>query len=169
MQLVVGRIGRAHGIRGEVSVDVRTDDPERRFTPGSVLVTDPAGRGPLTVAAGRVHSGRLLVSFEGVPDRTAAEALRGTLLLAEVDDDEVAADPDEFYDHQLVGLAVETVDGLQVGEVAEMLHLPGQDVFGVRRSDGTEVLVPFVAEIVPDVDLAAGRVVVDPPEGLLDL
>jgi 16S rRNA processing protein RimM len=167
--LVVGRIGRAHGIRGEVTVDVRTDDPEGRFAPGSVLLTDPAGSGPLTVAAGRVHSGRLLVSFEGVADRTAAEALRGTYLLAEAGDDEMPADPDEFYDHQLVGLAVVTTDGTSIGEVTEMLHLPGQDVVAVRRDVGREVLVPFVAEIVPEVDLAGRRIVVDLPEGLLDL
>lgn len=169
MQLVIGRIGRAHGIRGEVTVDVRTDDPEGRFAPGSVILTEPAEAGPLTVAAGRVHSGRLLLSFEGVADRTAAAALRGTVLVAEVDEDEVPDDPEEFYDHQLVGLAVQTVEGRPVGEVAQMLHLPGQDVFAVQRPDGGEVLIPFVAEIVPDVDLAARRVVVDPPEGLLDL
>jgi 16S rRNA processing protein RimM len=169
MQLVIGRIGRAHGIRGEVTVDVRTDDPEGRFAPGSVILTEPAEAGPLTVAAGRVHSGRLLLSFEGVADRTAAEALRGTVLVAEVDEDEVPDDPEEFYDHQLVGLAVQTVEGRPVGEVTQMLHLPGQDVFAVQRPDGGELLIPFVAEIVPDVDLAARRVVVDPPEGLLDL
>ena len=169
MELVVGRIGKAHGIGGQVTVEVRTDDPERRFAPGSVLATDPAGAGPLTVAAGRVHSGRLLLSFEGVTDRTAAEALRGTLLLVDVDEDARPEEPDEFYDHQLVGLAVQTLDGRPVGEVAHMLHLPGQDVIAVRRPDGREALIPFVAEMVPEVDLAGRRVVVDPPEGLLDL
>lgn len=168
MQLVVGRIGRAHGIRGEVTVEVRTDDPERRLGPGAVLATDPPERGPLTVATGKVHSGRLLLRFEGVDDRTGAEALRDTLLVADVDPEERPEDPEEFFDHQLVGLDVVTVGGERVGEVAEMLHLPGQDLVSVRREDGTEVLVPFVAAIVPTVDLEAQRLVLDPPPGLLE-
>ncbi|MGN6333905.1 MAG: ribosome maturation factor RimM [Motilibacteraceae bacterium] len=168
MQLVVGRIGRAHGIRGEVTVEVRTDDPERRLAPGAVLATDPPERGPLTVATGKVHSGRLLLRFEGVQDRNGAEALRDTLLVAEVDPEESPEDPEEFYDHQLVGLDVVTVQGEHVGEVAEMLHLPAQDLVAVRRPDGREVLVPFVAAIVPTVDLEAQRMVIDPPPGLLE-
>ncbi len=169
LRLVVGRIGRAHGIKGEVTVEVRTDDPERRFAPGSVLLTDPAHVGPLTVAAGRVHSGRLLLSFEGVRDRNAAEALRGTLLLVEVDADERLEDPDEFYDHQLVGLTAVQADGVEVGRVSQVLHLPAQDVLVVKDAHGRESLVPFVAEIVPEVDLDAGRVVLNPPPGLLNL
>lgn len=169
LRLVVGRIGKAHGLRGEVSVEVRTDDPDLRFAPGAELETDPAERGPLTVAGGRVQSGRLVLSFEGVADRTAAEALRNTLLLVETDPDELPDDPEEFYDHQLVGLRVVTVGGLEVGTVAEMLHLPTQDVFAVRRPDGREALIPFVAQIVPEVDLERGAVVVDPPPGLLEL
>jgi len=169
LRLVVGRIGRAHGLRGEVSVEVRTDDPDLRFAPGAELDTDPAERGPLTVAGGRVQSGRLLLSFEGVADRTAAEALRNTLLIVEADPDQLPDDPEEFYDHQLVGLRVVTVDGLEVGTVAEMLHLPTQDVFAVRRPDGREALIPFVARIVPEVDLGRGAVLVDPPPGLLEL
>jgi 16S rRNA processing protein RimM len=168
MQLVVGRIGRAHGIRGEVTVEVRTDDPERRLAPGAVLATDPPERGPLTVATGKVHSGRLLLRFEGVQDRNGAEALRDTLLVADVDPDETPEDPEEFYDHQLVGLDVVTVGGEHVGEVAEMLHLPAQDLVAVRRPDGREVLVPFVAAIVPKVDLEEQRMVIDPPPGLLE-
>ena len=169
MQVVVGRVGRPHGTHGEVTVEVRTDDPDRRFAAGTVLPTEPAHAGPLTVAALRSSGGRLLVHFEGVPDRTAAEALRGTLLLVDVDPDERPEDPEEFYDHQLVGLAVVTVDGSPVGEVADVLHLPGQDVLVVRPGGADrEVLVPFVAALVPEVDLAARRVVVDPPPGLLD-
>ncbi len=117
MQLVVARIGRAHGIKGEVTVEVRTDEPELRLGPGAVLATEPAAAGPLTVAAGRVHSGRLLLRFEGVRDRTAAEALRNTLLVAEVDPDETPEDPEEFYDHQLADLEVVTVDGTVVGRI----------------------------------------------------
>ncbi|MDQ1602527.1 MAG: rRNA processing protein RimM [Actinomycetota bacterium] len=168
MQVVVGRIGRPHGLRGEVSVEVRTDDPERRLAPGLTLQTDPAVAGPLTIVTGRVHSGRLLLTFEGVGDRTGAEGLRGVLLLAEIDPDERPEDPEEFFDHQLVGLLVSTVAGEPVGEVTEMLHLPGQDVLVLRRPDGREALVPFVTEIVPGVDLVGGRLVIDPPPGLLD-
>ena len=167
MEVVVARIGRPHGIKGELSVEVRTDDPERRLGPGVTVRTDPATAGPLTITAGRVHSGRLLLTFDGVTDRTGAEALRGVLLVADVDPDERPEDPEEFYDHQLVGLAVHTVDGVHVGEIDEVLHLPGQDVLSVRTPDGREVLVPFVAEIVPTVDVDARVIEVDPPPGLL--
>lgn len=168
MQLVVARIGRAHGIKGEVTVEVRTDEPELRLGPGAVLTTDPASAGPLTIAAGRVHSGRLLLTFEGVADRTAAEALRNTLLVAEVDPEESPDDPEEFYDHQLIDLDVVTRDGSPVGRIQEVAHLPAQDLLVVRREDGGEALIPFVAEIVPEIDLDAQRAVVDPPPGLLD-
>jgi 16S rRNA processing protein RimM len=168
VQLVVGRIGRAHGVGGEVSVDVRTDSPDLRFAVGATVETDPPERGPLTVTRARWHSGRLLVAFEHVADRTAAEALRGTLLVA----DSATSPPiedDEYWDHQLTGLRVETRAGEQVGEIAEVLHPPGGDLLVVRRPDGGEALVPFVRAIVPTVDLDAGQVVVDPPEGLLEL
>jgi len=168
MLVVVGRVGRAHGIRGQVTVDVRTDEPEARLAPGAVLLTDPEAAGPLLVSAGQVHSGRLLLTFEGVADRTAAEALRGTLLLAEVDPDVRPDDDEEWYDHQLVGLDVVRPDGTAVGEVREVLHLPGHDLLAVDRPDGSEALVPFVTEFVPEVDLAANRIVVTPPPGLLD-
>ncbi|MFI7242482.1 ribosome maturation factor RimM [Streptomyces qinglanensis] len=167
MQLVVARIGRAHGIKGEVTVEVRTDEPELRLGPGAVLATEPAAAGPLTVAAGRVHSGRLLLRFEGVGDRTAAEALRNTLLVAEVDPDETPEDPEEFYDHQMLDLEVVTVDGAVVGRIESVAHLPAQDLLVVRRADGGEALIPFVAEIVPEIDLEAQRALVDPPPGLL--
>ncbi|MEV4743607.1 ribosome maturation factor RimM [Streptomyces sp. NPDC049555] len=168
MQLVVGRIGRAHGIKGEVTVEVRTDEPELRLGPGAVLMTDPAGVGPLTVETGRVHSGRLLLRFTGVADRNAAEALRNTLLIAEVDPDETPEDPEEYYDHQLVDLDVVTVDGTAVGRISEISHLPSQDLFIVEREDGSEVMIPFVSEIVTEIDLENQRAVVDPPRGLLD-
>ena len=168
MLLVVGRVGRAHGLRGEVLIDVRTDEPEDRLAPGRVLATDPGPVGPLTIAAGRVHSGRLLVRFEGIEDRTAAEGLRGTLLLADVDPAELPDDDDEWYDHQLVGLAVVLADRTTIGEVREVLHLPGHDVLAVVRPDGSEVLVPFVTNFVPEVDLDASLVVITPPPGLLE-
>ncbi|GAA1400079.1 ribosome maturation factor RimM [Kitasatospora putterlickiae] len=168
MQLVVGKIGRAHGIRGDVSVEVRTDEPELRLGPGAVLLTDPASAGPLTVESGKVHSGRLLLRFAGVKDRNAAEALRGTLLIAEVDPEERPEDPEEYYDHQLIGLDVVLLDGTPVGELTEVVHLPYQDLLTVKKADGTEVLVPFVTRIVPTIDLENQRAVIDPPPGLID-
>ncbi|MCS0604272.1 ribosome maturation factor RimM [Streptomyces sp. LP11] len=168
MQLVVARIGRAHGIKGEVTVEVRTDEPELRLAPGARLATDPAATGPLTIATGRVHSGRLLLRFEGVTDRTGAEALRNTLLIAEVDPEELPEDEDEFYDHQLMDLDVVTADGTEVGRITEISHLPSQDLFIVERPDGSEVMIPFVAEIVAEIDLEEQRAVITPPPGLID-
>ncbi|MFF7983719.1 ribosome maturation factor RimM [Streptomyces sp. NPDC007901] len=168
MQLVVARIGRAHGIKGEVTVEVRTDEPELRLGPGAVLATDPAGVGPLTIETGRVHSGRLLLRFEGVKDRTGAEALRNTLLIAEIDPEELPEGEDEYYDHQLMDLDVVTVDGTEVGRITEISHLPSQDLFIVERPDGSEVMIPFVEEIVTEIDLAEQKAVIAPPPGLID-
>ena len=168
MQLVVARIGRAHGIKGELTVEVRTDEPELRLGPGARLTTEPASAGPLTIETGRVHSGRLLLRFEGVRDRTAAEALRNTLLIAEVDPEAVPEDPEEFYDHQLADLDVVTREGEHIGRIEEIAHLPGQDLLVVRREDGAEVMIPFVTEFVPEIDLEEQRAVIDPPPGLLD-
>jgi 16S rRNA processing protein RimM len=170
MRLVVGRIGRPHGIRGDVVVDVRTDDPGLRFAVGSVLATEPAAAGPLTIGGTRWHSGRLLVSFDGVPDRSAAQELGGVLLTVESDDLEDLGDPDEYRDHQLVGLTVLTSAGERVGTVADVLHY-GQDLLVIKGDgprQGAEILVPFVAALVPEVDLPGGRLVIDPPPGLLE-
>jgi len=180
MLLYIGRIARPHGIRGEVIVDLRTDEPEARFVPGKALITDPGTRPPsdpaayqvpdrLTIEALRAHQGRLIVAFDGVYDRNVAEALRGVLLC--VDSAEVGApeDPDEFHDHQLVGLTAVTPAGETLGEVARIDHAPAADLLVLSRPEGRTALIPFVRAIVPEVDLAAGRVVVDPPEGLLDL
>jgi 16S rRNA processing protein RimM len=169
VQLVVGRIARAHGIGGEVSVDVRTDVPEMRFADGARLDTEPAELGPLTVTRSRWHSGRLLVSFDGVADRTAAEALRGALLIADSGTSPAMANDDEFWDHELTGLDAVSPSGEALGVIEDVLHPPGPDLLVVRRPDGREALVPFVREIVPVIDRAAGRVVVDPPEGLFEL
>jgi 16S rRNA processing protein RimM len=169
LRLVVGRIGRAHGIRGQVTIEVRTDDPELRFAVGSTLVTEPAERGPLVVSDYRNHSGRLLLAFEGVADRNASEALRNTMLVVFADPDETPDDPDEFYDHQLMGLRVETEDGTVLGEIADLLHLPGQDTLAVKREGRPELLIPFLTQFVPVVDVKGGRVVVTPPDGLVDL
>jgi 16S rRNA processing protein RimM len=166
--VVVGRIGRPHGVRGEVTVEVRTDDPDLRFVPGAVFATDPASRGPLTVAGVHWHSGTLLLRIEGVADRSAAEELRNTELLVAVDELPEIDDPDSFYDHQLVGLTARLADGSVLGEVTAVRH-EAQDLLVVRRPEGAEALVPFVTAIVPTVDVAGGFLVVDPPEGLLDL
>jgi 16S rRNA processing protein RimM len=167
--VIVGRIGRAHGIRGEVGVEVRTDEPERRFATGERLFTETEPVRTLTVTQTRWHSGRLLVKFAEVPDRTAAESLGNVVVQAEVPADERPDDPEEFYDRDLIGLAVRTPDGAAVGEVASVVHLPAQDLLEVRRGDGRTVLVPLVAELVPAIELGPdGHVVVDDRPGLLD-
>ncbi|MFI8513074.1 ribosome maturation factor RimM [Streptomyces sp. NPDC085460] len=168
MQLVVARIGRAHGIKGDVTVEVRTDEPELRLGPGAVLLTDPASAGPLTIESGKVHSGRLLLRFEGVRDRNAAEALRNTLLIAEIDPEELPEEEDEYYDHQLVDLDVVLADGTEVGVITEISHLPSQDLLIVERPDGTELMIPFVEQIVTEIDLENQKAVIDPPPGLID-
>lgn len=170
MALVVGRVVKSHGVRGELVVDVRTDSPEQRFVPGAVLGVRQSGddRGRLVLAAVRPHAGRLLVSAEGIESREAAEELRGALLTVSSDDLEDLDDPEEFHDHQLVGLRVVLASGSDVGVVEEVLHSPAGELLSVRDLAGVERLVPFVSEIVPEVDVATGRVVVDPPEGLLE-
>jgi 16S rRNA processing protein RimM len=164
----VGRIGRPHGVRGEVTVEVRTDDPDLRFVPGAVLRTDPAERGPITITGVHWHSGTLLLRLEGVDSREAAEAVRNTELLVDVADLPEIEDPDSFYDHQLVGLSARLPDDSVLGEVIAVRH-EAQDLLVVRRPEGGDVLIPFVSAIVPTVDLDGGFIVVDPPEGLLEL
>jgi 16S rRNA processing protein RimM len=166
--VVVGRIGRPHGVRGEVTVEVRTDDPDLRFVPGAVFATDPPSRGPLTVAGRRWHREVLLLSVDGVDSREAAEELRNTELLLDIAALPELDDPESFYDHQLVGLTARLTDESELGEVVAVRH-EGADLLVIRRADAGELLVPFVTAIVPTVDVAAGFLVVDPPEGLLDL
>ena len=171
MRLIVGRVVRPHGIRGEVLVDVRSDDPSQRFAAGTQLATD---RGPLTVEYGRgqTRSGRgvrLIVAFAEVAGRDAAEDLRGVPLYMEAEELPDPADPDEYLDHQLVGLVAEDEAGERIGEVIRIEHAPAADLLVLRRPAGGEALVPFVAAIVPEVDVAGGRLVLTPPEGLLDL
>ncbi|GAA0801076.1 ribosome maturation factor RimM [Spirilliplanes yamanashiensis] len=181
MQLIVGHIGKAHGIRGEVIVHVRTDEPEARFFPGAVFTTEvsnapgtpPPGayRVPekLTLESLRWHQGAIIAVFDGIHDRNVAEALRSTLLTVDSADVAPPEDPDEYLDHQLVGLRVETVDGETLGEVARIDHAPSSDLIVLRRTGGGTALIPFVKVMVPTVDLDGGRVIVDLPEGLLDL
>jgi 16S rRNA processing protein RimM len=164
--VVVGRIGRPHGLRGEVTVQVTTDDPDSRFAAGAVLGTDPESRGPLTVSAMRRSGPVLVLGFEGITDRDAAETLRGTSLTLDAAQLPVPEDPEEFYDHQLVGLTVVDQAGVVLGTVVEVMHPPAAPVLAVDRPDGSQELVPFVSAIVPTVDLAGGRLVVDPPDGM---
>jgi 16S rRNA processing protein RimM len=167
--LLVGRVAKAHGIAGELAVDIHTDSPDERFALGAVLSARLRDRSvrPVTVTSVRAHSGRLLVRFDEVPDRTAAEAMRGAQLLVDAADLPPSDDPDAFYDHELEGLAAELTDGTKIGTVREIARSPGGELLVVDLADGTEALVPFVREIVPQVDVASGRVVLDPPEGLL--
>ena len=172
MRVIVGRIGRPHGIRGEVVIGVRTDEPDLRFAVGASLDVAQQEEGSadgdrLTVAARRWHSGQLLVAFAGITDRTAAGELTGSWLSVDSSQLPAPSDPDEFRDHELIGLSVRTGAGQAVGVVTDVLHY-GQDLLVVRHPDGEEYLVPFVRAIVPEVDVAAGLIVIDPPPGLLD-
>jgi 16S rRNA processing protein RimM len=178
MRVIVGRVGRPHGIRGEVVIGVRTDEPDLRFAVGATLGSGLTPDGDtataqLKVASARWHSGQLLVAFAGVTDRTAAGELTGTWLSVDSSQLPATPDPDEFRDHELIGLSVRTPAGEDVGVVTDVLHY-GQDLLVVRRpgderaEDGGEALVPFVKAIVPEVDVAAGLLVIDPPPGLLD-
>ena len=169
MQLVIGRIVRPHGIRGEVVVEVTTDEPSTRFSAGSTLATEPASAGPLTIEAVRPHQGRLIVAFDGVFDRTGADALRDVRLCVDSADLPPPEDPDEYHDFQLVGLRAVSDSGEALGEVVGVEHGPAADLLVLRRPAGGRALVPFVKAIVPTVDLAGGRVVLTPPEGLLEL
>lgn len=166
MLLAVGRIGRPHGIRGDVTVEVLTDDPDARFAPGSILTTDPDGVGPLTVTGSGRSGATTTVHFAGVDDRDAAETLRGTVLQIDTADLPGLSDADDFYDHELIGLAAVDPAGAALGVVTAILHAPAAPVLTVARPDGRDELVPFVAAIVTDVDLAAGRLVIDPPDGM---
>ena len=167
MQVVVARIGKAHGLRGEVTVQVLTGAPDERFVPGATFVTEPVAAGPLVLRSARDHNGILLLGFEHTDDRTGAEALRGIELLADALEDD--GDEDAWYERDLVGLKAVTVGGDEVGEVTALESRPAQDLLVLRLTDGRQARVPFVTAIVPEVDIAGGRVVLDPPAGLLDL
>jgi 16S rRNA processing protein RimM len=160
MRLNVGRIGRAHGILGEATIEVRTDDATSRFALGATLETD--NNGNLVVESVRVHNGILLLSFAGYKDRNAVEKLRDVLLYADVDIDAPGEDEDDYHVLQLIGCRAELEDGSTLGEVSDVLNLPGQDVL-VIKADSGEVLIPFVRVLVPVVDIAGKRLTVIPP------
>lgn len=166
-EVIVATIGRAHGLRGEVALRLRTDQPEERLLEGTVFAL-PDGRG-LTLTGVRAQQDRWYVRFAEVADRTAAEALRGADLAVEVDEEvEADEDPDAWYPSQLTGLAVHHVDGRELGTVVGVEHYPAQDLLTVRTGDGRRVQLPLVEQLVPEVDLEAGRILADPPGGLFE-
>jgi 16S rRNA processing protein RimM len=170
-EVLVGVVVRVHGLRGELVVEPHTDSPDERFAAGASFDAR-ASRGGFTgtlhVRSSRPHSGRLLVTFDGVADRDAAEALRGVRLYLPTSALPPPDDPDEFHVHQLEGLRAELADGSLVGTVRDVVHGPGGELLVLRREGEDDALVPFVTAIVPTVDLPGGRIVLDPPEGLLD-
>jgi 16S rRNA processing protein RimM len=171
IEVVVGRVGKPHGLRGEVTVEVRTDEPERRFVAGSTLAAEPPrgsvnGLTSLEIVSLRWHQTTLLVRFTEIADRTAAEGARGTLLLAHLEAEETPEDTDEFYNHQLVGLGVVDLEGREIGTVTGVVH-GAQDLLEVEATDGRPTLVPFVSALVPEVDVPGGRVVVADRPGLV--
>ncbi|BBZ23650.1 ribosome maturation factor RimM [Mycolicibacter hiberniae] len=171
MELTVGRVVKAHGISGELVVEVRTDDPELRFAPGATLHARKSGapQRDYVVEAARPHGARMLLRLVGVGDRDGADALRGSLFVVDTAELPPITEPDTFYDHQLEGLAVRDTAGEPVGTVTEVLHTAAGELLAIKRTDGRELLVPFVAAFVPTVSLAEQTLVIDPPEGLLDL
>jgi len=171
VELTVGRVVKAHGVTGELVVEIRTDDPELRFAPGAILRAKASGQRErnYVVEAVRPHGSRLLLRVEGVADRDAADALRGSVFVIDSEDLPPIDEPDTYYDYQLEGLLVRTTAGHDIGTVAEVLHTPAGELLAVNRAEAGELLVPFVSAIVTSVSLDAGIVEIDPPEGLLEL
>ena len=164
MQLVVGRIGRAHGVLGEATIDVQTDDPDLRFKVGSKLTLDSGQE--LTIKSSRWHNQILLLGFEGVNDRNQIEALRDQLISSQVDLSALA--PGEYHYQQLIGCQVYLQNNDLVGQVREVVKLPGQDLLSVDKN-GSQVLIPMVKQIIISIDVLEKKIVVNPPEGLLDV
>ncbi|TPV49000.1 ribosome maturation factor RimM [Pseudarthrobacter phenanthrenivorans] len=167
MQLQVARIGKPHGIRGEVTVQVLTDAPGDRFVPGTEFVVEPASAGPLTVVSARWNKDILLLGFEEIGTRNEAETLRGAKLFIETE--ELDEDDDEgWYEHELVGLEARVGSNV-VGKVAALNTGTAQDLLMVTTPDGDEILVPFVEQIVPEVNIEEGYILLTPPAGLFEL
>jgi 16S rRNA processing protein RimM len=164
LQLVVGRIGRAHGVQGEATIEVRTDQPDQRFAVGSTVSTED-GRN-LIISGNRWHNKILLLSFAGITDRDQVELLRDQLISTEVNTEDL--EPGEYHFQQLIGCQVKLQDYREIGLVHEVIQLPGQDLLGVQTPTG-EVLIPMVKQIIVSVDIGAKLIVVNPPEGLLDV
>ncbi|MBN6189890.1 ribosome maturation factor RimM [Aneurinibacillus sp. BA2021] len=168
-QLRVGRLVKAHGLKGALKLELYTDNPEGRFTPGAVFTLQVPEASPwhgkeITVRDYRVMNGNPVVFFDDVDDRTAAESLVRAILWIDQDEDEV--EENAWFDHQLVGLDV-VRDETVVGRVVRVDHFPAQDLLIVKAGE-QEIMVPFVEAIVPTVDVAGGRVIVTPPSGLFE-
>jgi 16S rRNA processing protein RimM len=168
----VGRLTKAHGLKGGLKIELYTDDPDRRFTPGAAFSLQVPDSSPwsgksLILGELRWYNSHPVAFFEDVPDRTVAETLVKAILWIDQDDDETTGEDDAWYDHQLVGLRV-LRDGVEVGTVARVDHMPAQDLLAIDTPSRGEVLVPFVSAIVPSVDIAAGTVTVTPPTGLFE-
>ncbi len=167
MQLQVARIGKPHGIRGEVTVQVLTDAPGDRFVPGTEFVVEPASAGPLTVNSARWNKDILLLGFDEIGTRNEAETLRGAKLFIETE--ELDEDDDEgWYEHELVGLEAR-IGPRVVGKVTALNTMPVQDLLMVTTPEGKEILVPFVEQIVPEVNVDGGFILLTPPDGLFEL
>ena len=164
MQLVVGRIGRAHGVQGEATIELRTDDPETRFAIGQTVTLED-GRS-LKISGNRWHNQILLLSFSGIKDRNQIEELRDQLLYAEVDTNNTQ--PGEYHFQQLIGCEVLLPAGDKLGLVSEIVQLPGQDLLSVSTQKG-EVLIPMVKQIIISIDVDKKIIKINPPEGLLDV
>ena len=161
MRLLVGRIGRAHGIHGEATIEVRTDNPEARFAIGARVQTDT--HGDLLITSHRVHNGILLLSFENIADRNAIEKLRDTLLYCDVDIDAESEYEDDYHVLQLIGCTAILESGKEFGTVSDVINLPGQDLLAINTPNG-EVLIPFVHQLVPTVDIKNKKLTVVPPQ-----
>ena len=164
MQLVVGRIGRAHGVLGEATVEVRTDNPHQRFKVGNKLTLESGQQ--LIIKSARWHNQILLLAFESITDRTQIERLRDQLLSAEVDTEDLA--PGEYHYQQLIGSNVFLQTGENLGVVGEIVAHPGQDLLAVTYQ-GRQLLIPMVKAIIKSIDIENKKIVIDPPEGLLDV
>lgn len=160
MRLLVGRIGRAHGIHGEATVEVRTDQPEERFAIGARVQTDTHGE--LLITSHRMHNGILLLGFENIHDRNAIEKLRDTLMYCDVDIDAPVGEDDDYHVLQLIGCSAILESGEEYGKVSDVINLPGQDLLAIDTANG-EVLIPFVHQLVPVVDIAKKKITVIPP------
>lgn len=161
-QVRIATLGAAHGLKGDVRLQLHTDNPEARLIPGTRFTTEPREAGPLELTAVIERSGSTYARFAGHADRTAVEALRGVVLLADPEDED-----DAWYPEQLAGLQARRPDGAVIGTVAGIQHMPAHDVLLLTEPDGARTLIPFVTSIVPTVDVEGGFVIVDPPAGLL--
>lgn len=162
MELRVAKIGKPHGLRGEVKLNVFTDQPQERFVPGASFTTNDGAS--LRIETVRRHNEFWLVSFSGYRDRTSAEALAGTELNIEAG---ISREDDAWYSHELIGMQVYLTDGQLVGKVVDLKHYPAQDLLEIKEINGNRFQLPFVRQLVPEVETENKRIVITPPGGLL--